>query len=55
MGQVTDLFQGDPRCEQLLTALQQVLDERGTGLPIPAVLGTIDILKEVVMQDAGLR
>ena len=54
MTNIESLFGGaDPRCEALLQPLKQTTYERGEGLPIPAILGVIDILKDVIKQEAS--
>ena len=45
---VEKLFIGDPRCEALLEAVLSVLYERGDGMPIPAVLGVLELAKDSV-------
>lgn len=49
---IEQLFIGDPRCEVLLDALREVMYERGKGLPIPSVLGVLEILKDEVKDNA---
>lgn len=39
---------GDRRCETLLNALEDTVYERGQGLSMPAVIGVIDLLKDLV-------
>lgn len=54
MTNIQDLFCGaDPRCEALLHSLKQTTYERGEGLPIPSILGVIDILKDLIKQEAS--
>jgi len=42
---ITKLHQGEERCETLLQALKEVVYERGVGLPMPLIIGTIELLK----------
>lgn len=51
MPSVTKLFTGDPRCEQLFNAMQAVMFERGEGLPIPSILGVLELLKDTVKEN----
>lgn len=49
---VTKLFEGDQRCESLLDAVLATLYERGKGLPIPSVLGVLELAKQQIIEDA---
>lgn len=49
---VIPLFAGDRRCQTLLDALSEVLYERGQGVPVPSVLGILELLKLDVIEDA---
>lgn len=46
---VEPLFIGDMRCDTLFKAVREVLYERGNGLPVPSVLGVLDLLKHDVI------
>lgn len=49
---IEHLFNGaDMRCEELLKAIEVVIYERGDSLPIPSIVGTIEILKLKIMKD----
>lgn len=49
---VTPLFGGaDQRCETLFQALWDTVHERGSGLPIPLVLGVLRLLEHKIIQD----
>jgi hypothetical protein len=43
---------GDARAVTLLDALYDVLQERGNGIPIPTVIGVIELLKTMVLSEA---
>jgi hypothetical protein len=45
MSTVVSLFDGDPRAHTLFEALKDVVYERGKGMPVPTVLGVLEILK----------
>lgn len=45
MTKTINLFDGDMRCETLLSALLDLIYERGNGLPMPSVIGVIELLK----------
>lgn len=49
---ILPLFEGDKRCAALLTALEETLYERGKGIPLPSVLGVIDLLKISMLENA---
>lgn len=46
MSDVTNLRIGDARLENLLQAVIDLLHERGEGLPIPSLLGVLDLAKD---------
>lgn len=46
---IIKLFEGDQRYESLLQSLETTLYERGEGLPIPVILGVLEILKAKIM------
>ena len=48
---VNKLFEGDPRCEQLLNALEELIYERGGGVPIPLIIGVLELLKLKILED----
>lgn len=46
------LFGGaDPRCEALLQALKTLVYERGSGLPVPSILGVLRILEHEILEE----
>lgn len=46
---VKELFGGaDMRSLALLNALEETIIERGGGLPIPTILGTLELCKDLV-------
>ncbi len=50
---IKELFNGaDMRCEELLKAMEAIIYERGEGIPIPSIIGTIEILKSKIMEDS---
>ncbi len=47
------LFGGaDMRCETLVQAMRATLYERGSGLPLPLILGAIRILEHQILKEA---
>jgi len=44
------LFEGDKRLETLYEAIEAVVYERGKGLPIPAILGTLELVKQGIFE-----
>jgi hypothetical protein len=48
---VINLFDGDQRYEVLLQSLESTLYERGEGLPIPAIIGVLEILKKKLLEE----
>lgn len=49
---VEKLFEGDQRCEVLLEAVLTTVYERGKGLPIPSVIGILELAKLSIIKDA---
>lgn len=49
---ILPLFDGDRRCRTLLDSLAEVLYERAEGIPLPSVLGVIELLKLDVIENA---
>lgn len=49
---VEKLFEGDPRAEVVLDALLELLYERADGMPIPQVLGVLELAKHTIIQQA---
>lgn len=46
------LFGGaDPRCEALLHAIKDIIYERGSGLPIPSILGVLRIIEHEIVRE----
>lgn len=45
MTNVEHLFDGDMRCETLLQAVKALIYERGVGIPVPTIIGILEILK----------
>lgn len=45
----TQLYEGDAQCGTLLEALQDLLRERAYDMPLPSVLGVLDILKHTMI------
>ncbi|UMO76008.1 hypothetical protein [Planktothrix phage Pra-JY27] len=41
----------DMRCETLLQALKSLIYERGAGLPIPSIIGTLRILEHEILKE----
>lgn len=42
---------GDLRCETLLQTLKDVIYERGSGLPMPLIIGTIRLLEYQILKE----
>lgn len=49
---VMKLFSGDQRLETLFDAVMETLYERGKGLPLPSVLGVLDLVRDQIKEDA---
>lgn len=43
---------GDLRAATLLESLQEVMHERGKGMPIPTIIGVLELLKFDLMKKA---
>lgn len=52
MTQIKPIFEGDMRYETLLQALCDTVYERGKGLPVPGIIGVLEILKIKIMEEA---
>lgn len=52
MNNVEKLFIGDPRGEVIVQAIVDLLHERADGMPIPMILGLLDIAKQQILEDA---
>lgn len=48
---VTKLFAGDARNVALIDALFETIKERGDGLPIPAIIGCLELVKMQVLTE----
>ena len=48
---VIPLHSGDKRCSALFEALHDVLHERCEGMPMPAIVGVLELLKIEVIND----
>lgn len=46
------LFPGDKAAETLTMAILELLYDRGDGMPIPTILGVLEIVKDVVKASA---
>lgn len=49
---VEKLFDGDQRLESLAQFLIKEIYERAHGLPIPSVVGVLEIVKQRIMKDS---
>lgn len=49
---VEQLHEGDVRCLTLLDAILETMHERGKGMSLPAVLGTLELVKMALIADA---
>lgn len=45
MSNVVKFTDGDPRIENLMSALEEVIYERGQGLQFATIIGAVDLLK----------
>jgi hypothetical protein len=52
MDNVEKLFDGDKRCGVLTESIIDVIYERGNGLPIPSILGCIELAKMQIINEA---
>lgn len=49
---IVNLFGGaDLRCEELRKAIKEAIYERGMGMPIPSIIGVIEIVKNEIYQE----
>ncbi len=53
MGDVVNMFVGDERFSSLTVAILDTVYERGTGLPLPAVIGCLEIVKAQILKNGG--
>lgn len=52
MTNIHNLFVGDPRAVALLEAITSVVYERGVDMPIPTILGVIELVKIQIINEA---
>ena len=45
------LYEGDQRMETLLQALKKEIYERCAGIPIPSIVGVLEILKLEILDE----
>lgn len=50
---IIKLHIGDQRLESLIQAVVDTLHERGGGLPIPSILGVLDLVKDYIKSEAA--
>jgi len=48
MGEPIKLYSGDQRCARLLEALEVTILEKATGMPIPSIIGCLELMKDIV-------
>lgn len=48
---VVNLFAGDTRCVALIDQLFEAIKERGPGLPIPSIIGCLELVKMQLLTD----
>jgi hypothetical protein len=48
------IHEGEQRCETLLQALKNLVYERGVGLSLPLIIGTIEILKHEIYKEQNV-
>lgn len=51
MSNIIKLSEGDLRCESLLEALKAVVYERGVDMPIPSIIGILELLKFEIIKE----
>lgn len=51
MPDVIKLFEGDQRCVTLLESIIDIIYERGAGISGPAILGVIDLAKDIIKEE----
>lgn len=49
---VVKFAEGDPRLATLVEAIMDLVKKRGDGLPLPSVLGCMDLAKEFILSEA---
>lgn len=49
---VEKLFTGDQRCEAILNHVMAILYSEAEGMPIPTVIGVLELAKKRVMDEA---
>lgn len=49
MTKVLQLHDGDLRCQALIDALEEVVLDRGRGMPIPSILGVLRLLEHQII------
>jgi len=47
------LHEGDQRLETLLQTLKNEIYERGEGIPVPAIIGVIELLKLEIVKESN--
>jgi hypothetical protein len=48
---ILKLYEGDERLETLLQALKKEIYERANGVPIPTIIGLLEVLKFVIIEE----
>jgi hypothetical protein len=49
---IVHVFGGaDPRCETLFQALRDVVYARGSGIPVPSIIGVLRLLEHRIIRD----
>ncbi len=51
MSVVVKLYNGDMRCENLLQSLKESIYEQAANMPIPLIIGTLEILKHEIIKE----
>jgi hypothetical protein len=52
---VTPFFMGDKRYQTVFDSIAEVLYERGKDLPLPGMIGVLELLKYELLQNAKLE
>ena len=48
---VEKLFEGDERMETLLQSVKEEIYKRGVGIPIPSIIGVLEIIKMEILKE----
>ena len=51
MTKIEKLFNGDKRCENILEHIMDLLHKEADGMPIPAILGILELTKVEILKE----